>query len=61
MLIETKNENKKGTNMAAFRIPFLILKEFRTLCRKHNIKQSIVIVNAMKLAIKEMKELENAK
>jgi len=57
MLIETK----KSTRMTAFRIPILILEEFRTLCRKHDIKQSIVIVNAMKLAIKEMKELENAK
>lgn len=56
MLIEQKKKHLKKT--ATFRVDNDLLNDFRTLCKKHDLKQVLIIENAMKKAILEIKEME---
>jgi len=56
MLIEAKREEKEGKKSTTFRLKSSLLDEFRKLCKDNNIKQVVIIENAMKQAIEEIKE-----
>ena len=56
MLIEAKREEKEGKKSTTFRLESSLLDEFRKLCKDNNIKQVVIIENAMKQAIEEIKE-----
>jgi hypothetical protein len=59
MLIDQPNKIKKTT--VTYRVNPEILNEFRTLCKEHNYKQIVIIENAMKKAIEELKGLGDDK
>jgi uncharacterized protein (DUF4415 family) len=61
MLIEKQPKKQDRMRIVSFRIEIDLIDEFRAMCKTNKIYQSTIIKNAMKLAIKEMKELENAK
>jgi hypothetical protein len=61
MLIEKQQKKQDRMRIVSFRIEIDLMDEFRAMCKANKIYQSTIIKNAMKLAIKEMKELENAK
>jgi len=59
MLIpKQKNRIKKEMKPIAFRISTDVVKEFKELCREVGITQSSIMENAMRMAIKEMRELK---
>ena len=56
MLIQ---QQKKATyKTITFRLEDELIEEFRKLCKKHDLKQVLIIENAMKKAILEIKEME---
>jgi predicted DNA-binding protein len=61
MLLHKEPKKEDRMQSISFRIEKELISEFKTLCKTNKIYQSTIIKNAMKLAIKEMKELENAK
>lgn len=58
MLVDSTSKKRVLTTIS-FRADEQIVKEFKQLCKKHNVKQISIIENAMKKAIEEMKEMEN--
>ena len=56
MLIKQKQKQNKKT--ASFRFNPVLLDEFRTLCKENDLVQVQIIENAMRVAIKEMRELK---
>lgn len=59
MLIEPNNSTPKKA--ITFRVDEQLLKQFKELCKRHNVKQVSVIENALKKAVQELKDLENEK
>lgn len=57
MLIKSIKE-KKNLKVASYRIDEEIVNKFKALCKKHKIKQVVVIENAMRQAIKEMEDID---
>ena len=57
MLIE-KKKNKEFAP-TSFRVEKEIVKEFRELCKKHNVSQVAVVRNAMKQVIQELKAIDS--
>jgi hypothetical protein len=56
MLLEPRKKRIRDLTPTSFRIESDIVKEFRILCKKHNISMVGVVRNAMKQVIKELKE-----
>jgi predicted DNA-binding protein len=52
-------KKKSDLKSVSFRIDKDFYQEFRELCQKNNISQTGVIKDAIRKAIKEMKELES--
>jgi len=49
---------KKDLKTITYKLNPNLISEFREICKKHNIKQVAIIENAMKSAIKELKNEE---
>jgi len=56
-LIENRTTKKNLKNIT-FRVDSELIEEFRTLTKELSVKQTMIITNAMKKAIEEMKELK---
>jgi len=54
-------QDKTVYKTITFRLDEELIREFRELCKKHDKKQVLIIENAMKKAIEELKGLENEK
>jgi len=63
MKLLTNDNRKKENNLKTitFRLEHDLIDNFKTLCKKHKIKQATVIRNALRLAIEEMEKIENEK
>lgn len=55
MLIE--NSHKRTLKTISFRADSEVVQEFKSLCKTHKIKQVVIIENAMRKAILEIKQL----
>ena len=58
MLVDVESKVFKNIN---YKIDENIVNEFRRLCKKHKIKQSHIIKNALKKAIEELEVLDDDK
>ncbi len=56
MLLEPRKKRIRDLTPTSFRIESDIVKEFRILCKKHNISMVGVVRNAMKQVIEELKK-----
>jgi len=56
MLIKKTQKPTKKT--VTFRVDSELLKEFKTLTKKHGYTQVLIIENAMQKAIQELREME---
>ncbi len=59
MLITEPINNKRVLKTISFRADEKVVNEFKILCKEYGIKQVLIIENAMKKAIEEIKEMEN--